>query len=352
MAFISEIHYRNTVASSTGVSEYVEITLSPDELLRASEFHVATYQTDGTVRDLVTLSDLTPTLDPTTGFYVFEIVTPVTDPDHLTAHNEAEAVALVDTGGAGVLTFVDIGGGTTGITATEGPANGSTSATIPAATGGQSIQFDAFGNRVDGPLSQGSSVVCLTRGTLIGTSDGSRPVEDLRAGDRIITRDHGMQPLRMVHSRTITGAEFQDNRNFWPVRIAAGALGFGLPVRDLWVSPQHRMLISHIRFSLLYNDPDVLVRAKSLCGSFEHVCVDQALTEVTYFHLVFDRHEIIYAESAPTESFHPGQEGVAGLSHEARTELYEIFPSLRVGAERPEATYQTLRAWEVIAAVA
>lgn len=349
MAFISEIHYRNSVASSTGTSEFVEITLTPEEFARASDFQLTTYQSDGTLRVAFTLSDFTPVLDPDTGHYVYTITTPVTDPDSIGGPNEAEAVALVD--GSTVVSFYDIGGGTGPITATEGPAAGATSTNIAAASD-QSIQFDAFGNRIDGPLDPGSSVICLTGGTLIDTADGARPVEELQPGDRVITRDNGMQVLRMVHSRTISGAEYRTKRAFWPVRIGAGALGFGLPRREMRVSPQHRMLVSHIRFALLYDEPAVLVRAKSLCGAFDRVHVDSALTEVTYYHLVFDQHEIIYAEGAPTESFHPGAEGLAGLSPEARAEFYEIFPDLRVGGSRNEASYATLRAWEVLAAVA
>ena len=140
MAFISEIHYRNVVASQTGVAEFVEITLSPDELVRAGDFQLATYQTDGTVRESFTLSDFLPVLDPDTGFYVFEVPTLITAPDSLTGNNEAEALALVDTmiDGAGVISFFDIAGGTTGITATQGPAVGETSLTI-ATTASQSI---------------------------------------------------------------------------------------------------------------------------------------------------------------------------------------------------------------------
>lgn len=351
MAFISEIHYRNSVANQTGISEFVEVTLSPAELARAGDFQLATYQTDGTVRDVITLSDLTPVLDPDTGYYVFEIVTPVTDPNHTTAHNEAEAVALVDNGGAGVISFFDIGGGTTAISATEGPALGATSTNIPPASG-QSIQFDAFGNRIDGTLDQDSSVICLTGGTLIRTADGERPIEELRAGDRIVTRDRGMQVLRMVHSRRLSGVPYRRNRKFWPVLIKAGALGHGLPLRDLRVSPQHRMLVSHFRFSLICDEPQAFVRAKSLAAAYEGASVDSSAKSVTYYHLVFDQHEVIYAEGAETESFHPGAEGLAAIDPETREEFLSLFPELATGAVRKEAPYPTLRSWEMLAALA
>lgn len=352
MAFISEIHYRNVVAGQTGVAEYVEVTLSPAELARVSDFRITTYQTDGSLRSVLELSDVTPVLDPNTGFYVFELPTTVTDPDHLVGSNEAEAVALIDAAAAGpVVSFFDIGGGTGPITAVEGPAAGATSVNIPPAAG-QSIRFDAFGNRLDGDLTRGSSVICLTDGTLIDTPDGPRAIESLRIGDLVTTRDSGAQRVRMIHARRLERADLEDSRALWPVRIAAGALGFGLPRRDLWVSPQHRMLYAHIRIGLMFGEDAVLVRAKSLAAALPGVAVDGAREAVTYYHLVFDAHEIIYAEGAATESFHPGKEAIAALDGEARTELYALFPGLRAGRSRTEADFLTLRSWELRAAVA
>jgi len=54
------------------------------------------------------------------------------------------------------------------------------------------------------------------RGTRITMSDGSqRPVEHVRAGDRVLTRDKGMQEVRWVGTRTVQGAG-----EFAPVVIA------------------------------------------------------------------------------------------------------------------------------------
>jgi hypothetical protein len=352
MAFVSEIHYKNTVASGTGVPEYVEVTVAPGDLRRLSDFEVITYQSDGSVRSILSLANYTGVLDPSTGWTVFQLQTQVTDPDHVTGINEAEAVAFLDYAAATPLqSFVDIGGGTSGITATGGPASGATSVNIPAASG-QTIQFDVFGNRIDGPMTQGSSVICLTAGTLIGTPDGPRRIEELAVGDLVTTYDNGDQPIRMIHSRRIAGRDYSGNRDIWPVRIGKAALGFGLPLRDLWVSPQHRMLYQSIRTNLMFGEEAVMVRAKSLTAGFARVHVDSALTEVTYIHLVFDRHEVIFAEGSATESFHPGAEGIAALDPDARVELYTIFPGLRLGENRAEADYITLRSWELLAAVA
>ena len=352
MAFVSEIHYRNVVAQSTGVAEYIEISVAPGDLSRLSDFTLATYQSDGIMARSFNLGGMVGTVDPATGWTVFRITTPSTDPDHTTGHNETEALAFIDAQATPrVQSFLDIGGGTTGILAMDGPAVGQSSVNIPPATG-QSIQFDAHGNRLDGPLTEDTSVICLTGGTLIDTPHGLRPIDDLAVGDLVDTWDGDPQPIRMIHTRTLCGETLRNNRKLWPVCIQAGALGFGLPHRNLRVSPQHRMLYQHIRVPLMFGEDAVFVRAKSMAASFEEVYVDSSIETVTYFHLVFDRHEVIFAEGAATESFHPGAEGIANLSPAARVELFTIFPELRVGSRSHDAAFVTLRSWELMACVA
>ncbi len=88
-----------------------------------------------------------------------------------------------------------------------------------------------------------ADVVCFLRGTLIETDQGPVAVEDLRAGMQVVSYDGGTKKLRLALSRVISAKEYEQNPNFHPVRIMAGALGAGLPKRDLLVSRQHRMLM-------------------------------------------------------------------------------------------------------------
>ncbi|MCF6444148.1 Hint domain-containing protein [Nereida sp. MMG025] len=357
MAFISEIHYKNVVANGTGVAEYVEVTVPPAQMGRLSDFTIATYQGDGQLAAAVTLNTLTPVLDPSTGWYVFTFQTAVTDPNSGSGPNgsgsEAEAVAFIDAAGnPTVQNFVDIGGGTTAITAANGPAAGAVSSNITPSAGNTSIQFDFNGTRIDGPITQNTSVVCLTDGTMIDTMDGIRPIEDLKVGDRIITRDRGSQKLRMIVSRKLGADDLRRNRALRPVKISQGALGFGLPRRDLWVSPQHRMLYSNMRVPLTFGEEAIFVRAKSLCATFDGCYVDANRTAVTYYHLIFDNHEVIYAEGAATESFDAGTQAVAALDPETRVELYSLFPELRVGQPMHQNDFITVRSWELMALAA
>ena len=84
---------------------------------------------------------------------------------------------------------------------------------------------------------------CFTRGTLIDTPHGPRPVEDLRAGDEVLTSDNGPQKIKWVGSRRIglTGAAADPRLR--PVRLKAGAIAPGVPSADMLVSPMHRVLI-------------------------------------------------------------------------------------------------------------
>lgn len=162
-------------------------------------------------------------------------------------------------------------------------------------------------------------VICFVRGTRIETDRGQRPVQSLRIGDRVWTRDHGYQPIRWVGRTLRPGIG-----RLAPVRIRAGALG---NARDLLVSPQHRMLIRGWQASLMFDQPEVLVPAIGLVDGRMVHSVPGGL--VDYVHILFDRHEIVLAEGAESESFHPGAAGLRALDASARAELLALFPQLR-----------------------
>ncbi|MEZ5715357.1 MAG: Hint domain-containing protein, partial [Paracoccaceae bacterium] len=171
-------------------------------------------------------------------------------------------------------------------------------------------------------------VICFTAGTRIATATGPREVEDLKPGDLVVTRDRGLQPLRWIGSRTVPA-----RGSLAPVRFEAGVLGNDRP---LLVSPQHRMLIGGHRAALLFGEGEVLASAKHLenGGSIARAPGDT----VTYVHILFDRHEIVYAEGAPSESFFPGEAGLSAVEEAAREELFTLFPELRSTSGGFEAT--------------
>jgi len=354
MAFLSEIHYKNSYANNSGNPEFLEVTLSPAEAARAGDFQIVTYQTDGTIRSSFTLTDpgVTVTIDAVTGYYVYTVDTRVTDPDHTSGANEAEAVAFVDNSlasPANVLTFVDIGGGTTNITATEGPAAGATSTNIPPATGNQSIQWDIWGNRIDGAFTEGTSVTCFVAGTLIATPGGERQVQDLRIGDPVYTKNYGTQEIRWIGHSHISKERLKQQPNLRPVCIKSGVLGTDTPTRDLLVSQQHRMLLSDPMFDLHYGAKDFLVKAKDIAGTRENAFVVTEDLAVDYYHLFFDQHQIIFANGSPSESFYPGHEALKALDPDQRNELLTLFPQIEAAAGGHSApSFGTLKSWELV----
>lgn len=177
-------------------------------------------------------------------------------------------------------------------------------------------------------------VTCFATGTLIETAEGMRPVHLLRVGDMVRTRDHGMQPLRWLGGRRLSAHDLAVNPKLNPIRIAAGALGRGMPARDLTVSPQHRILVRSAIAERMTGSAEVLIAAVHLLGhpGIERV---EAQDGIGYWHLMFDRHEIVFAEGAEAESLYLGPMAVASMTDDALEELRALFPDL-VGEQRDE----------------
>lgn len=169
------------------------------------------------------------------------------------------------------------------------------------------------------------ATICFADGTLIETSDGHVAVEDLQPGMMVRTVDRGFKPLRLALTRQVGSAPLMRNRNLRPVVITAGALGHGLPTRDLRVSRQHRMLCASPICERMFGAREVLVPAIRLTD-LPGVFVEDDLRPVTYFHLVFDRHEVIFAEGTAAESLFIGPQALEAMTPEAREELLTLFP--------------------------
>ena len=171
------------------------------------------------------------------------------------------------------------------------------------------------------------TVPCFTPGTLIATPRGERRVESLREGDRIITRDNGIQEIRWVGHKALMGRDLRHAPHLQPVVIQAGALGNGLPERDIMVSPNHRMLVAGERTLLHFDEGEVLAAAKHLIGAAGVHQVEAA--RIDYVHFMFDRHEVVLSNGAWTESFQPGDYSLRGIGAGQRAELLELFPELK-----------------------
>ena len=203
--------------------------------------------------------------------------------------------------------------------------------------------LDAPGGTVTGSMtfSEIENIVpCFTPGTRIATPAGERPVEALRPGDRVITRDNGLQEIRWSGRRDLSAADLHRAPHLRPVLIRAGALGQGLPERDMQVSPQHRVLIHSDRAALYFEDREVLAAARHLTG-LDGVETAAGDAPVSYIHFMFDQHEVVLSDGAWTESFQPGEQTLDAMGQACRDEILALFPDLADG--EGIATYRAAR---------
>lgn len=168
---------------------------------------------------------------------------------------------------------------------------------------------------------------CFTRGTLILADRGDVAIEDLRQGDLIMTVDAGLQPVLWIGKVSIPAADLARHPHLRPIRIKSGALGDGLPVADLVVSPQHRVLLRSAIASRMFGKDEVLVAARHLTGLAGIAVVDEG-GPVEYWHFLLGKHQIVLSNGAPTESLFTGPEAMKALPEPSRREIFEIFPHL------------------------
>jgi hypothetical protein len=190
-----------------------------------------------------------------------------------------------------------------------------------------------------------NAIPCFVRGARILTPRGEVPVERLAVGDLVCTMDAGAQPIRWIGRRLVPARD-----RFAPVRIRKGAFGAR---RDLWVSPQHRMLISESWAELMFGEREVLVAAKDLVNDLS-VRIEESDGMVDYIHLMFDSHQVIYAEGLATESFLPGPMTLDSFEAEVLEEICTLFPELDpvTGAGYGPAARLSLKGFEAAALMA
>lgn len=168
---------------------------------------------------------------------------------------------------------------------------------------------------------------CFVAGTGILTPSGWRAVETLEVGDLVITRDSGALPLCWVGGVTLDAARLAREPDLRPVRIRRDAYGPNAPRRDLFLSPQHRILLSGPRLEMFFGEEEMLCAACHLVGD-PSIAVDTARTSVSYHHILFGSHEIVLSDGLWTESFLPGPEALRGIPKASRDEVLRLFPAL------------------------
>jgi len=189
------------------------------------------------------------------------------------------------------------------VTSVPAQGGGTTSgfyATTPAETGSGSNAKDTYiftkadpANNVQVTTGPGDFIVCFLAGTRIATTTGQKTVEDLAIGDLVLTSSGAAVPVLWVGRQTVATLFGLRDADL-PVCISAGALGEGLPARDLRVTSGHAMLIDGVLVNAgaLVNGSTITKIARSELGE-----------QFTVYHIETENHDIVLAEGAATETF-------------------------------------------------
>jgi hypothetical protein len=169
--------------------------------------------------------------------------------------------------------------------------------------------------------------ICFGEQTRILTPQGERPIQSLAVGDLVVTVDNGPKRIEWISSRHVDRATLAAHANARPVLIRSGTFG---ATRDVLLSPQHCVV-----------RPDGhMVRAKHMAEYVRGVRFALGRQAITYFHLMFDSHQVVLADGVKAESYYPGPMGLRSLEAGAFAELDMLHPQmrdLRAGQIGPEA---------------
>ncbi|MCB4771919.1 Hint domain-containing protein [Ancylobacter sp. Lp-2] len=166
-------------------------------------------------------------------------------------------------------------------------------------------------------------VACFLAGTLIATPSGAVPIETLAAGDLVLTDTGEARPVRWLARRTVSRL-FADPAQVLPVRILAGALDEGLPARDLFLSPDHALLVDGL-----------LVQAGALVNGTSVVRHADMPLSFVYYHVELDGHALVLAEGVPAETFVDNVSRRRFDNHADYAALYGEEPAPLVEIDRP-----------------
>ncbi|KAA5595959.1 Hint domain-containing protein [Blastochloris sulfoviridis] len=178
------------------------------------------------------------------------------------------------------------------------------------------VDFDVESAQFD----DGTVTICFMPGTMVRTPSGEVAVETLQAGDHVLTSEGAAQPVRWIGRQTVS-TRFGDPLRVLPIRIKAGALGEGVPSRDLLISPDHAILVD-----------GALIHAGALVNGTSIVRERDVPEVFTYYHVELDDHSLVLAENTPAETF---VDNVERLNFDNWAEYQALYPEGKTITELP-----------------
>lgn len=184
----------------------------------------------------------------------------------------------------------------------------------------------------------------------IRTPFGAKRAEMIRPGDLVVTRDNGLQPVRMIWKRRLSRADMASGSGQVPVRLKPRAIGPMMPTRDLLVAADHRVLVPGYLLSMGDDRQSCLMSAGDLAGASDAAYFDRSTAGVELYTFIFDTHQVLAASGLQVESFLPNASTMSSLTGKLRKDLVSLFPVLRKDPEAypparfPEASGSVFRA--------
>ncbi len=161
--------------------------------------------------------------------------------------------------------------------------------------------------------------ICFCQNTDILTPAGNKKVESLKLGDLVIRHRGDAVPILWIGQSTVTVEDMRRDATRRPIRIAANSFGQGVPSADLYVSAQHRVVLEGDWCEYYFAEPRVLVPAKHLVGLAADVVTPN--TDINYYHILLDDHDLLISNGLLTESFQPSLRSYNGISAQMRQSL-------------------------------
>ena len=311
--FINEIHYDNI---SGDIGEAIEIAgIAGTDLTNG---RLVLYNgSDGGAYDTISLSGTIPDLENGFGTLSFAAGGLQNGPD---------GIALVDDGD-NVIQFLSYEGS---FTATDGPAIGLTSTDIGVSESnsstsvGSSLQLTGTGTTFEdftwnapaddsfGSVNSGQTFECFLTGTRVLTEKGEIVVEELKIGDQVQTAEGVLKPIKWIGRATCQPNQVKNPLRAHPILIKAGALGNNTPHRDLYVSPDHALLVEGL-----------LINAGALVNNIS-ILKTEPKEAFTYYHIELENHVLLVAEGTLAESYLPQKED--RMSYDNGAEYEQLYP--------------------------